>query len=103
MHGYVLTETCREVYLRNYFGDTSAKPCGHCDNCLKSESDKTSTPTSEEIEMIFELLKQEQHSVEELCHLSALGKHKVVQAVQYLIKEEKATTNPSDPGFYVLI
>lgn len=103
MHGYVLTETCREVYLRNYFGDTSAKPCGHCDNCLRSESDKTSSPTSDDIEAIYTLLKQEQHSVGELCEMSGLSKQKVVQAVQYLIKEEKVTTNPSDPGFYCLI
>lgn len=103
MHGYVLTETCREVYLRNYFGDTSAKPCGHCDNCLRSESDNISPPNSEDIKLIYNLLKEEQHSVEGLCRLSGVEKQKVVQTVQYLIKEEKATTNPSSPGYYRLI
>ncbi len=28
-HGY-----CRRVFLLSYFGDTRARPCGNCDNCL---------------------------------------------------------------------
>ncbi|MDR9416716.1 MAG: ATP-dependent DNA helicase RecQ, partial [Gracilimonas sp.] len=29
MLGYIRTENCREIYLRTYFGDTNANPCGH--------------------------------------------------------------------------
>ncbi|MEX0723204.1 MAG: ATP-dependent DNA helicase RecQ [Gracilimonas sp.] len=103
MHGFVLTETCREVYLRNYFGDIQAKPCGHCDNCLKSGSDKSSEPSSEEISTIYDLLNQQERNISDLCTATKFAKAKVVQAVQYLIKEEKITTNPSNPGFYKLI
>ncbi|MBD3616432.1 MAG: RecQ family ATP-dependent DNA helicase [Gracilimonas sp.] len=103
MHGYVLTETCREVYLLNYFGDTKAKPCGHCDNCLKSDSDKESKPTSEEIGDIYEILKKEENSVYDLSQITGQSKAKVIQAIQYLIKEERVTTNPAKPGFYCLL
>lgn len=103
MHGYVLTETCREVYLRNYFGDTKAKPCGRCDNCLKSDSDKESKPTSQEIGDVYEILKKEENSVHDLSQITGQSKAKVIQAIQYLIKEERVTTNPANPGFYCLL
>ncbi|HET8866559.1 MAG TPA: ATP-dependent DNA helicase RecQ [Gracilimonas sp.] len=103
MHGYVLTESCREVYLRNYFGDTKAKPCGHCDNCLKFDSVKEPPPSSEEIKAIYELLESEDKTVSQLCGDTGYTKIKVVLAIQYLIKEEKLTNNPQKPGFYCLI
>ncbi|MBU6325101.1 MAG: RecQ family ATP-dependent DNA helicase [Bacteroidetes bacterium] len=30
---FVDTDTCRLQFLRRYFGETNAGPCGHCDNC----------------------------------------------------------------------
>lgn len=35
MENYVHHISCRQVYILKYFGDRGAKPCGHCDNCLK--------------------------------------------------------------------
>jgi ATP-dependent DNA helicase RecQ len=29
-----LTDTCRSLYIGNYFGDKELKDCGSCDNCL---------------------------------------------------------------------
>ncbi|RCL67239.1 MAG: hypothetical protein DBW78_02245, partial [Rhodothermaeota bacterium MED-G64] len=31
---YCQTSGCREQYLRVYFGDLKAKPCGRCDRCM---------------------------------------------------------------------
>lgn len=103
MHGYILTETCREVYIRNYFGDTSAKPCGHCDNCLKTNKTEEKEITSEEISGVFDCLKKENLNVIELCEQTGLAKQKVVAAIQFLIREEKITTIPSKPGYYGLL
>jgi ATP-dependent DNA helicase RecQ len=33
MRGYADTRDCRREYLLNYFGESSAPPCGNCDNC----------------------------------------------------------------------
>jgi ATP-dependent DNA helicase RecQ len=100
MHGYVLTETCREVYLRNYFGDTSAFPCGHCDNCLKSGSEVKVHQSDELISQVFHLIQQEEQTVKSLAELTGESKKSIIQAIQFLIKEEKVTTNPAEPGNY---
>jgi ATP-dependent DNA helicase RecQ len=100
MHGYILTETCREVYLRNYFGDTDAKPCGHCDNCLRSESVKDEAPSDEEIQVVFNELKSEEKTLIQICDSTGHPKTKVQQAIQFLIREDKVTTVPAKPGFY---
>ncbi len=28
---------CREVFIRQYFNETGARPCGHCDRCLQAD------------------------------------------------------------------
>lgn len=32
---YFKTETCRRIYISEYFGFYDEKPCGNCDNCTK--------------------------------------------------------------------
>ena len=34
MIGYLMTPECRSAYLVAYFGETNAKDCGICDNCI---------------------------------------------------------------------
>jgi ATP-dependent DNA helicase RecQ len=103
MHGYILTDTCREVYLRNYFGDTDAEPCGHCDNCLKSKSAIHETPSNDEIKAIYEELKSEEKTLVQLCDSTGQSKAKVQHGIQFLIREDKVTTVPEKPGFYRVI
>lgn len=100
MHGYVLTETCREVYLRNYFGDTSATPCGHCDNCLNVSSETNTHQSDVLISEVFHLIQREEQTVKSLAELTGESKKAIIQAIQFLIKEEKVTTNPAKPGNY---
>jgi superfamily II DNA helicase RecQ len=33
--------TCREVFIRQYFDETDALACGHCDRCLQNQPVKT--------------------------------------------------------------
>jgi ATP-dependent DNA helicase RecQ len=33
MKDYAESRDCRRRYILNYFGETAAEPCGHCDNC----------------------------------------------------------------------
>lgn len=38
MEDYVYHQGCRQQYILNYFGETDAPECGHCDWCLKRHS-----------------------------------------------------------------
>lgn len=102
MHEFILTETCREVYLRNYFGDTGAKPCGHCDNCLKSNQKKQ--PEAEygdfELKTIYGLIEEGDKTLEELCRITHLTKDRMTPILQHLIREHQIQTNPARPGYY---
>ncbi len=100
MHGYILTETCREVYIRNYFGDTAAKPCGHCDNCLKSTDTALPKPSGEDISAVYAALQQEEQTIAQICKLLDLQKVTIQQIIQVLIREGKVTTIPAKPGYY---
>jgi len=43
MLGYLEDEVpCREMFIRQYFGENQTQPCGHCDRCRQHESQKTS-------------------------------------------------------------
>lgn len=33
---------CREMFIRNYFGENQTEPCGHCDRCRQKEKQKSS-------------------------------------------------------------
>lgn len=33
---------CREMFIRNYFGENQTEPCGHCDRCRQKEKQNTS-------------------------------------------------------------
>jgi len=53
MENYVYSTGCRQEYILKYFGDSQAKPCGKCDNCLRgsgrgaARSDKRMQPDKE--------------------------------------------------------
>lgn len=103
MHGFIKTEDCREVYLRHYFGDTGAKACGHCDNCLKEENAADAPITSQQIERICELLAVEARNYAQLQKESGLSGRQVLAVLNHLRNEEKITAYAEKPGFYKLL
>ena len=101
MNGFATTNACREVYLRTYFGEVGAKPCGHCDNCLRSKS--TEEPvTSDDVKTAFGLLIEQNVSATDVLKLTGWSRAKFSKAIRYLIKEEMITTDPKRPGYYFL-
>ena len=40
MRGFAETRGCRSQVLLAYFGEKSAKPCGHCDNCANGVAER---------------------------------------------------------------
>lgn len=101
MNGYARTNSCREVYLRTYFGDEDAKPCGHCDNCLKND-DLQATLTTDDIHKGFELLIEMEKSVYDLKKETGWSKQKVLTCLHYLVSEGMIKSNPEKEGYYLL-
>lgn len=42
MENYAYCSTCRQGYILKYFGETSVKDCGKCDQCLRGENSEES-------------------------------------------------------------
>lgn len=100
MHGYVNTSQCREVFLRNYFGDLNAEPCGHCDNCLKSSNDDNSVPTKGDFIKIRNSLAEGAKNISELVKETGINRTNIDRIIRYMVKEDKVTTVTNRPGYY---
>lgn len=86
---------CRSKILATYFGDTHAKSCGICDNCLEQ---KNLTLSDEEFESIryriLNIIKYESLTAAQLMQqLSGIGKKKAWKVMDYLQAEEIISMN----------
>lgn len=86
MHGYVQTQGCREVYLRNYFGDSGVKPCGHCDNCLKKKNEPEDL-SSDELKKLLSLIEEKGIETGILVNELEWPESKVKAGINYLVRE----------------
>ncbi|HKK44059.1 MAG TPA: ATP-dependent DNA helicase RecQ [Balneolaceae bacterium] len=88
MKGYIETETCREVYIRHYFGEDDVKACGHCDNCLSMQQSPIPI-TQTDIYQIKEMLSEEAKSFKQIRQQFGWSESKAKQSLGYLVREEK--------------
>ena len=97
--GYIGTETCREVYIRRYFGEEDVSACGHCDNCLE-ERDSGFKLTDSDIRQIKETLSEGEggKTFNQICKQFGWSKSQTKQSLGYLIREEKVV---AESGKYI--
>ncbi|WP_246068306.1 RecQ family ATP-dependent DNA helicase [Fodinibius sediminis] len=88
MRGYIQTEHCREVYIRQYFGEEAVKPCGHCDNCLKGQTSDYHFGNSDLLS-IRQALEKGGKTVAQLCRQFGWRRERVKKSLSHLIREEK--------------
>jgi ATP-dependent DNA helicase RecQ len=104
MNAFINSDTCREVFLRNYFGDIDDKPCGNCDNCLKNSAKAgESSLNKENIEETIRLLSKRNASIKEIAQKLLLSEKKVKEIITYLIKENAVEISDKDLHQYTLI
>lgn len=104
MNEFVHSETCREVFLRNYFGDTQNKPCGHCDNCLKNNSKDSGNGLEPELlEKTIALLSKNDMSLEMIKENLHINNEKALIILSFLIKESRIQVSKTDNSNYSLI
>ncbi len=89
MHRYAITKRCREVFLRSYFGETDAEPCGKCDNC----SSETSTTGLEKIDradvdVIRQAIKSGKKTARQIATFTGWRKDKCKKVVSYMLREK---------------
>ena len=100
MTSYATTTECREVFLRTYFGDVDARPCGKCDNCTRSAENAIGL-TSEEISTAYLLLIHDQMDISTLAAKTGWRARKVEKILQHLIKEGAVCSHPSKEGYFI--
>ncbi|MEX2602473.1 MAG: RecQ family ATP-dependent DNA helicase, partial [Balneolaceae bacterium] len=97
MKGYAESTGCREVYLRYYFGETDARPCGHCDNCLKKKQQHTELLP--DLSALREVLR-EPKSIQSLTADLGASPEDVKRWLQLLIREERVVIVDEEHGLY---
>lgn len=104
MNRYIHTLECREVFLRNYFGDAGAEPCGHCDNCTAAPRGRDQALTADRIEQVINVISDynEPVSVEMVSRKVDFGLGEIRMILHYLIAEGKLVAFDEAPGYYRL-
>lgn len=86
MARYASTSDCREVFLRNYFGETNCKSCGTCDNCLAGKKSMRLI-NQEEVEKIREFLQSGKKSFSEISNSENWNRKKTQRILSYMLRE----------------
>ncbi|MDZ7690598.1 MAG: ATP-dependent DNA helicase RecQ [Balneolaceae bacterium] len=90
MHGYIETSSCREVYIRSYFGEDNLEPCGHCDNCLEKDPASAAAVSRPELEKVKETLAAKASqgmAFGEISQQLATGKDDLKKVLSFMLRE----------------
>lgn len=90
MLGYIETESCREVYIRNYFGESDVEPCGHCDNCL-SKMEVEISVTDNDLNRLRDILQEGGKSFNQIRKDLGWSEEKVKKSLSYLMRENRVS------------
>lgn len=90
MAGYIESEnTCRQLYLMDYFGQKEKEPCGVCDYCLEKKKKRKTADKESTDEKILSLLKESDREVKELIHLTGEERKWIIDRIRYLLEANK--------------
>ncbi len=88
MIGYIETESCREVYIRQYFGEEQVTACGHCDNCLSNDEQQSAVSDSD-ILRLKEELADGAKTFNQIRSVFGWSEARTKQSLSYLMREQK--------------
>lgn len=88
MHRYAETDQCRDVFLRNYFGETDSEICGSCDNCVSNVRTGKKTITAGEISKLRSILAGGEKSIQDLKNETGWSKQRLKKTLNYLVRED---------------
>lgn len=98
MVGYAENTTeCRSVILSNYFGDSSAEPCGHCDVCLANKRNAKSEDSAEAVEKrIVESLNEGELPLREIARRVAAKPQTITDALYCMLDRGEVVLREPD-------
>jgi ATP-dependent DNA helicase RecQ len=94
MIGYLSTHECRSRFFLNYFGESEARDCGKCDNCLGSHGQLPGRQPLSESDMegirqrILDLYRNQGREALEHLHIDGISDKKVAEVLHQMILEE---------------
>ncbi|MFH5883177.1 RecQ family ATP-dependent DNA helicase [Halalkalibaculum sp. DA3122] len=93
MLGYIETDGCREVYLRNYFGEENIQPCGHCDNCLEVINKPEAHLRRRHLQEIQNVLQDDGgKAIGEIAEITGKKRSELKTLLSFLIREGRVIT-----------
>ena len=103
MVGYAENTTeCRSVILSNYFGDSSAEPCGHCDVCLANKRNAKSEDSAEAVEKrIVESLNEGELPLREIARRVAAKPQTITDALYRMLDRGEVAVR--EPDIFMLV
>ncbi len=101
MHRYAVTRMCREVFLRSYFGEADAEPCGKCDNCTQSNRKEIAHFDKSDITVIKNILGDGLKSAAEIKKKTGWKSAKCKRVVGYMLRENIIET--AEDGSFKII
>jgi ATP-dependent DNA helicase RecQ len=99
MKTYAETRSCREAFLRMYFGENDTEPCGQCDLCSEN-STTIQVPDQKDMKRLREALN-EPSSIGELLQKTGWKKEKLREVIQLLIVEDTIRKSENEPGKFI--
>lgn len=90
-----LTTECRSKHISAYFGDSTVKDCGICDNCLAKKSTEITTEEFKQIETkIYAQLSTNGIAIQQLMQqLKPIKKEKLHKVMEFLQSEKLIIVN----------
>ncbi len=94
MIGYLSTHECRSRFFLNYFGESEARDCGKCDNCLGSHELLPGRQPLSEFDLegirqhILDLYSKQGLEALEHLHIDGISDTKVAEVLHQMILEE---------------
>jgi ATP-dependent DNA helicase RecQ len=91
-------DECRSQIIERYFGDTSAKECGVCDNCIRRKQLRKSENTDEDrlCSEILAFLGAEPCSVKDIVARIKGEPRRIVEIVDKMLREGKISLDKGD-------
>ena len=88
MHRYAVTDRCRDVFLRTYFGETDMEKCGFCDNCLAAQKNGNKLITKDQILQLQHILTEGSKTIEDLRSETGWDLIRLKRTIKYMIRED---------------